>query len=75
MSKNKQKKNNKEQDEEKDAIENEVAAENNEIKINDILNENLTKAQKDVSEFKDKYYRALAEMENSRKRLQTEKHE
>ena len=45
------------------------------ISVSDLMQENLDKASKDASEFKDKYFRALAEMENTRKRLQHEKEE
>ncbi len=45
------------------------------VSISDLMQENLDKASKDASEYKDKYFRALAEMENSRKRLQQEKQE
>ncbi len=37
--------------------------------------EQLSKATEEASEFKDKYYRTLAELENTRKRLQKEKQE
>jgi len=46
-----------------------------EIKVSDLINENLQKATKDAQEYKDKYYRSLAENENTRKRLQQEKEE
>ena len=45
------------------------------ISISDLMQDNLDKASKDATDFKDKYYRALAEMENTRKRLQQEKQE
>ncbi len=45
------------------------------ISISDLMQENLEKATKDAAEYKEKYFRALAEMENSRKRLQHEKQE
>ena len=45
------------------------------VSISELMQENLDKASKDATEFKDKYFRALAEMENTRKRLQQEKEE
>lgn len=39
----------------------------------DFLSEQLAKATKEASEFRDKYYRVLAESENTRKRLAKEK--
>jgi molecular chaperone GrpE len=39
----------------------------------EFLTEELNLRQKEASEFKDKYYRALADMENMRKRLASEK--
>lgn len=45
------------------------------ISVSELMQENLDKASKDANEFKDKYFRALAEMENTRKRLQQEKEE
>lgn len=56
-------------------VESEVASEEEIVSISDLMQENLDKASKDASEFKDKYFRALAEMENTRKRLQQEKEE
>ena len=41
----------------------------------ELLTKQLQEQQKKASEFKDKYYRALADMENMRKRLSTEKFE
>ncbi len=55
----------KEENEEKEEI----------LSISDLMQENLEKATKDASEFRDKYFRALAETENTRKRLQQEKQE
>lgn len=46
-----------------------------EVSISELMQQNLEKATKDASEYKDKYFRALAEMENTRKRLQQEKQE
>ena len=42
-------------------------------KITDVMNENFRRATSEATEFKDKYYRSLAELENTRKRLQSEK--
>ena len=46
-----------------------------ELKVGDLIQEELKKASSDAQSFKDKYYRTLAEMENMRKRLQQEKQE
>jgi len=43
------------------------------LNVGDLMQENLKKASSDALEFKDKYFRSLAEMENLRKRLQQEK--
>jgi molecular chaperone GrpE len=43
------------------------------LTVGDLMQESLKKASSDATEFKDKYFRALAEMENLRKRLQQEK--
>ena len=43
--------------------------------ISVFLQENLKKSTEEAKEFKDKYFRSLAEMENMRKRLQQEKQE
>ena len=70
----KKKEDNKEIKNEAEKEKNEAKPEKEEtIKISDLINENLRKATSDASEFKDKYYRALAELENTRKRLQAEK--
>ena len=45
------------------------------ISISNLIQENLEKVTKEAAEFKEKYFRALAEMENTRKRLQQEKQE
>ncbi|HKZ00151.1 MAG TPA: nucleotide exchange factor GrpE [Rhabdochlamydiaceae bacterium] len=46
-----------------------------EEKIEDIKQEETPTEVETEEEFKDKYFRLLAEMENSRKRMQKEKHE
>lgn len=53
----------------------EVKEEISEIKVGDLLQENLQRAVQEAKEYRDKYYRALAESENARKRLQMEKEE
>lgn len=45
------------------------------VHASDLLQEQLQKASQEAAEFKDKYFRTLAEMENMRKRLQQEKME
>lgn len=44
-----------------------------EMKVSDLMQESLQRATLEAKEFRDKYYRALAESENTRKRLQNEK--
>lgn len=45
------------------------------LSIQEIEREHIDRLGKELSEYKDKYYRALAELENTKKRMQTEKHE
>ena len=45
------------------------------LKVSDLINESLEKSTKEAAEFKDKYFRTLAESENMRKRLQQESQE
>ena len=53
----------------------EVLEEEKIISPAEMINEQLTQKTKEASEFKDKYFRALAEMENTKKRLMQEKKE
>lgn len=46
-----------------------------EIRPSDLMGEELRRAQAEAKEFKDKYYRTLADTENARKRLAQEKKE
>jgi molecular chaperone GrpE len=45
------------------------------ISASDLQMEQLTKLQQEATEFKEKYFLSLAELENTRKRLQKEKQE
>lgn len=58
---------------EKEQMPNECASETIPQRENTISEEALNKALNEAKEYKDKYLRALAEMENSRKRLMREK--
>lgn len=51
----------------------EESQEDTTIHISDLMNENQERVAGELKEFKDKYYRAIAEMDNMRKRLQNEK--
>jgi molecular chaperone GrpE len=43
------------------------------VNISELMSENNERLADDLKEFKDKYFRAIAEMDNMRKRLQNEK--
>ncbi|MCI5052963.1 MAG: nucleotide exchange factor GrpE [Simkaniaceae bacterium] len=45
------------------------------VSVGELKDEQLQRATEEATDFKDKYYRTLAELENTRKRLQKEKSE